>query len=267
MKFTTEELMTVAIARELRDDDVAFVGLGTGGRAFALAVGIPTAACQLARLTHAPGLSLMLGPIINPDPAQQPASYTDSQLIAWPAEAQISGESCLDCFKLGKITVSFVSASQIDPRGNLNIVAIGDAKKPDVRLVGPIAQTDHLASPARNVIVNDLTPRTFVNRVDFISGAGYLEGAGARERHGLPAQGPWRVVTNAAMFDFSEEESSLRAKWLYPGVTPDSIKAQMSFLPLGLDAAQTITPPREEELDVLRSRIDPRRLLLEGNID
>ena len=264
--FSTEELMTIAIARELRNDDVAFVGLGTGGRAFTLAVGIPTAACQLARLTHAPGLSLMLGPIINPDPAYQPRNYSDANLIDWPSEAQITVEACLDCYPLGKITVSFVSGAQVDAHGNLNVVAIGDQRQPKVRLIGPIAQTDHLSAPARNIIVNHLGKRTFVENVDFISGAGYLDGPGAREAAGLPPQGPWRVLTDKAMFDFPGDDRRMAVKCLFPGSTTDDVSAGLSFEVSGLEDASVLSEPNDDELKVLREKVDPHGLLLGGGI-
>jgi len=265
--YTPEEMMTVAIARELRDDDVAFVGIATGGRGFKLAVGIPTAACQLARLTHAPGLTLMLGPIINPDPAHQPARYSDENLIQWPCEAQITSEEALDCFPLGKITVSFVSAAQVDVHGNLNVVAIGDHSKPRVRLVGPIAQTDHLAAPARNVIVNEANPRTFVESVDFVSGAGYRPFGASREEAGLPAQGPWRVVTDKAVLDFDFETGRLRAQQLFPGISKEDLRAGLGMDLPGAAEAPTAAAPDEAELEVLRERVDPRQLLLRGEIE
>lgn len=264
--FSTEELMTVAIARELDNDDVAFVGLGTGGRAFALAVGIPTAACQLAKLMHAPKLNLMLGPIINPDPAHQPDCYSDAHLISWPCEAQISVYQCLDFFRLGKITVSFVSGSQVDRYGNLNIVAIGDLKRPKVRLVGPIAQTDHLGASARNVIVNDLDKRTFVERVDFISGASYLDGGESRLQAGLPAQGAWRVVTDRAIFEFDQESKQMAVRFLYPRMSADDVASGLQFEPLRLHQAVEIEPPTDEELSLLRSQVDPKAILLGGTI-
>ena len=46
--FTPTEIMTIAAARTLRNDDVCFVGIGA-----------PSAACNLARLTHAPGITLI----------------------------------------------------------------------------------------------------------------------------------------------------------------------------------------------------------------
>ena len=47
-EYTRDEMMTVAAARLLRDGQVCFVGIG-----------LPSAACNLARLTHAPNLVLI----------------------------------------------------------------------------------------------------------------------------------------------------------------------------------------------------------------
>ena len=61
--YTTDELIAVAVSTHLRDEEVCFIGIGTGGRAFILAVGIPLVACRLAQLSHAPNLVPMLGPL------------------------------------------------------------------------------------------------------------------------------------------------------------------------------------------------------------
>ena len=45
--YKPNEMMTVAAARALKNDDVCFVGIG-----------MPSAAANLARLTHAPGITL-----------------------------------------------------------------------------------------------------------------------------------------------------------------------------------------------------------------
>ena len=50
-RFTPTEMRTVAASRALKSDDVCFVGIG-----------MPSAACNLARLTHAPGITLKIGP-------------------------------------------------------------------------------------------------------------------------------------------------------------------------------------------------------------
>ena len=56
--YSINELMVVAAARELRDGDLIFIGVGTAGRAFTLACGIPIAAARLAQETHAPNLAI-----------------------------------------------------------------------------------------------------------------------------------------------------------------------------------------------------------------
>ena len=46
--YSPTEMMTVVAARALKNSDVVFVGIGA-----------PSAACNLARLTHAPGITLI----------------------------------------------------------------------------------------------------------------------------------------------------------------------------------------------------------------
>ncbi|TIV74196.1 MAG: CoA-transferase subunit beta, partial [Mesorhizobium sp.] len=46
--FTPNEMMTIAASRALKSDDVCFVGIGA-----------PSAACNVARLTHAPDITLI----------------------------------------------------------------------------------------------------------------------------------------------------------------------------------------------------------------
>lgn len=76
-EYRIEELMAVEVSRHLQDEDVVFIGIGTGGRAFILAVGIPLVACRLAQLSHAPNLVPMLGPLIDPDLETLPSSLRD----------------------------------------------------------------------------------------------------------------------------------------------------------------------------------------------
>ena len=96
--------------------------------------------------------------------------------------------------------------------------------------------------------------RTFA--VDFISGAGYLGGPGARVEAGLPAQGPWRVVTDSAVFCFDERSHRLRLKHLLPPATSTEVADSMGFEPLGLQSNEVWQPPRAEELEILRRQAD-----------
>ncbi len=257
--------MAAVCARALRDREVCFIGLGTGGRAFVLAVAIPILACRLAQRTHAPHLVPMLGPIIDADLDAVPDCVTDYNLITWPCSAQISGPSSLEMFTRGKIDVGFVSGAQVDRYGNLNIVAIGEYTRPRVRLVGPLAQPEHMAQAGRTIIVADHTPRVFVERVDYVSGAGFLEGGDARARAGLRGGGPALVVTPLAVLDFQTPDKHMRLVSVHPGVSVDRVRAQTGFI---LDTPASVPetpPPTEEELRWLRAT-DPEGRLLGARI-
>jgi len=183
MDYTINELMVVATARELRDGELGFIGVGTDGRAFTLAVGIPMAAARLAQRTHAPNFTIFWNNLLSPELEQMPPRLTQHYLTRWPSSYQpVSCVDKNDMLSKGRFDVSFDSAPQIDRYGNMNITAIGDYKKPKVRLVGCLAQPDHFAFIKRPIIITDLKKRTFVEKVDFITSVGYLDGGDSREK-------------------------------------------------------------------------------------
>jgi acyl CoA:acetate/3-ketoacid CoA transferase beta subunit len=68
--FTPTEMMTIAAARALSNDDVCFVGIGA-----------PSAACNVARLTHAPDITLIYeSGTIGTAPEVLPLSIGDGEL-------------------------------------------------------------------------------------------------------------------------------------------------------------------------------------------
>ncbi len=70
MTYTSTEMMTVAAARALDNDDICFVGIG-----------LPSAACNLARLTHAPRLTLVYeSGTLETKPHVLPLSIGDGEL-------------------------------------------------------------------------------------------------------------------------------------------------------------------------------------------
>src|SRR5256885_13201084 len=68
--YKPNEMMTIAAARALRNDDVCFVGIG-----------MPSAASNLARLTHAPDITLIYeSGTIATKPDVLPLSIGDGEL-------------------------------------------------------------------------------------------------------------------------------------------------------------------------------------------
>ena len=124
--YTPTEIMTIAAARALRNDDVCFVGIGA-----------PSAACNLARLTHAPGITLIYeSGTIDTKPDVLPLSIGDGELC----ETALTTVSVPEMFRYwlqgGRITVGFLGGAQIDRYANLNTTVVGTYDNPKVRLPG-----------------------------------------------------------------------------------------------------------------------------------
>lgn len=259
---TRNELMVTAISRTLQDDDVVFVGVGTSGRAFTLAVGIPLVSARLAQLDHAPGLDIYWGNLLSPDLTDVPEHLTQDAITRWRgAYAPADVGQKVDMLVRGEFDVSFESAAQVDRYGNLNITRIGPADHPKVRLVGCLAQPEHLAFVKRPIIVVDLSPRVFVEQVDHVTSFGFGSGTRTRESMGYSGGGPTLVVTDYAVFDFTED-GRMRLCSIHPGVSLDDVLDRMSFAPDIADDVVETPPPSEETLRVIREEIDPSGALL-----
>ncbi len=106
-------------------------------------------------------------------------------------------------------------------------------------------------------MITDLRARTFVERVDFITSVGHLEGAGSRERLGLDPGGPWRVITDMAVFGFNAESKEMELLSVHPGVTVGAVLGAMSFRPLVPDEVPVTEAPTTEQVRLIREEIDP----------
>ncbi|WEX07266.1 CoA-transferase [Chelativorans sp. AA-79] len=262
--YTTEELMIATIAAELRDGELGFVGLGTAARAYTLAVGIPIAAARLAQMTHAPGFSIYWGNLLTPSLDGIPEVLLQDTYTRWPAAASPADVGYkIDMVTAGRFDVSFESAPQVDRFGNLNITEIGDAGgSPKVRLVGCLAQTEHFAFIRRPIIVTDLSRRTFVERVDFVTSFGHFRDAQSRDALGLPGPGPQLCVTDKAVFDFKTADRQMRLRSVHPGVSVEEVLDLMSFRPIIDAEVPETTAPSAEQVHMIRRKIDPHGALM-----
>ena len=139
--------MTVVAARELRDGEIVFVGIG-----------LPNLACNLARATHAPGLVLIYeSGAIGAIPERLPVSIGDPSLVT--GSLMVTGMA--DVFQLflqgGRIEVGFLGGAQIDKYGNINTTVVGDYEKPKVRLPGSGGAAEIAIHARRTVIISRLS--------------------------------------------------------------------------------------------------------------
>src|SRR5689334_21842209 len=180
MTYTADEMMTVSAARALRDGMTCFVGIG-----------LPRAAANLARATHAPSLVLIYeSGTLGAKPDRLPLSIGDG-MLAEIADAVVSVPEMFNYWlQPGRVDVGFLGAAQIDRFGNINTTVIGDYADPKVRLPGAGGAPEIAASCREVIVVVRQSRRTFVERVDFVTSVGYGGGPGDRERLGLRGRGP-----------------------------------------------------------------------------
>jgi len=246
---TASELLAVMAARQLRDDTTVFAG-----------VGIPLLAAALAQQRHAPRLTMVIeGGIVGPRirPGRLPIS-TNEMRAGHLAQALPGITDLFLLAQRGFLDVGFMGGAQIDRHGNVNTTVIGDYHRPTVRLPGTGGAND-IASLCREVII--VTPherRRFVERVDFVTSPGWLDGDGSRARAGLRFGGVTRVVTTLGILGFDPETRAMRIEALHPGVTLDQLRAATGFPLLTAARVATTDPPTPEELDILRA-LDPDR--------
>jgi len=242
------ETMAVALSRQLRDGEIGFIGVGSSGRAHELVTGIPIMAAHLA---HARGIDfdLQIGPLIAPDLERPPASWFDNEIYGWRSPALIASDANMDGFLRGAVSVGFISGAQIDRWGNVNVSRIRGRDGSWKRLGGALALPEHCAFAGRAVLLCDLSERTFVEEVDYVTGFGHRRGAVTRAELGLPGGGPALLVTDAATLDFEDGEMRLTA--LYPGVSAEDVASRIGFAPRHAPDLAEMEPPSEAELERL----------------
>jgi glutaconate CoA-transferase, subunit B len=241
--FDADELMAVTAARRLRDRAACFVGIG-----------IPSRAANLARRTHAPDCVLIYeSGTIGAKPEHLPLSIGDGEL-AETADAVVSvPEIFAYWLQPGRIDVGFLGAAQIDRYANLNSTVIGDYDRPRVRLPGGGGAPEIAALCGEVIVVLKQSPRTFVERLDFRSTAGFGDGRGFRERLGYGGEGMTAVVTDLGVLEPDPETCELVQTQLHPGVSADEARAATGWpLRVATDVVTTARPT-EHELTVLRS--------------
>lgn len=240
--YTTDEMMTVAAARELRDGVVCFVGIG-----------LPSEAANLARATHAPNAMLIYeSGTIGAKPEVFPLSIGDGEL-ADRADAVVSVPEIFNYWlQAGRVDVGFLGGAQIDRFGNINTTVIGPYATPKVRLPGAGGAPEIAASAREVMMILRQGPRSFVERLDFVTSVGHGAGGDSRARLGYRGRGPTVVVTDLGILRPDPATRELTLVALHPGATVEQARAATGW-PLRLAPALGRTePPTDEELRVLR---------------
>jgi len=232
-------MMATVAARELRDGEVVFVGIG-----------LPNLACNLARRTHAPNLVLIYeSGAVGAAPQRLPVSIGDPALVT--GSLMVCGMA--EVFQLflqnGRIEVGFLGGAQVDRYGNINTTVIGPYEKPQVRLPGSGGAAEIAIHAQRILIVAKLSPRTFPERVDFVTS---------------PGQRVKRVITDKGVLEPDGESRELVLAGLYPGVEAAAVQAAVGWKLRCRQRLTRLDPPTKVELQLLRDVLDPQHLYLKS---
>ena len=239
---TPDEMMTIVAARALADDDVCFVGIGA-----------PSAACNLARLTHAPRITLIYeSGTIGTKPEVLPLSIGDGEL----AETSLTTVSVPEMFRYwlqgGRISVGFLGAAQLDRFGNINTTVIGDYHQPKVRLPGGGGAPEIATSCGQVFVTMRHTAKSMVERVDFVTSLGFGPTGVERTALGVSTRGPTLVITDLCTLTPDAESNELVVDALHPGVGRSDVEAATGWdVRFSADLGET-EAPTNEELSVLR---------------
>ena len=152
----------------------------------------------------------------------------------------------------GRISVGFLGGAQVDRFGNLNSTVIGDYAKPKVRLPGSGGATEIATGAGQIFIVMRHGPRSFVNRLDFLTTLGH--GRSGRERRdlGIRTKGPTMLVTDLCIMRPDPETNEMVVTSLHPGIARDDVGRNTGWPVRFADTVTETEPPSVGELEVLR---------------
>ncbi len=233
LAYTKDELLVARAARELRDGDVVFVGIG-----------LPNRAANLARRTHAPGVQLVYeSGVYGSKPERWPESIGDPCLVINALAVQSMAELFQFYLQGGLIDVGFLGAAQIDRYGNLNTTVVGSYAHPRVRLPGSGGACDIALLSKKLVVTLSQTRRSFPSSIDFITSPGNSAENAFR---------PITVITDLAVFEADPATRELAVISLHAGVTIEMVRQNMGWEAPVSASLTTTAPPTADEVRIIR---------------
>jgi acyl CoA:acetate/3-ketoacid CoA transferase beta subunit len=241
---TRAEVCAVAIAETFRGDGEVLVSpIGN----------LPAIGARLAKLTFEPdllmtdGVAFLMGNVLPVGGAAGPAPIVEGWMpyrlvfdVVWSGRRHV-----------------MMGATQIDRFGNQNIACIGPFQRPKTQLLGMRGAPGNTINHPTSYWVPNHSPKSFVAKVDVVSGIGYERAAAlgptASRFHHLR-----RVVSNLGVFDFDTPDHVMRLVSVHPGVSVDDVVKNTGFELVVPDHVPASRVPTAEERRLLREVIDPK---------
>ena len=251
VEYSPVELRIIVAARELKDGESVLVGVGE-----------PNLAANLAKKLQAPNLNMVYeSGAVGSNPYRMPLSIGDPCLVTGAKSICSMYEQFAYYLQGGKIDIGFLGGAQIDKHGNINSTVIGSYGSPKVRLPGSGGACDIASNVKKIIIVTPHEARRFVEKVDFRTSPGFIDGKAAWKLLKLQGGGPYAVITDLCTMKFDEESGEMMLVSLHPGVTADMVQQNTPWkLKVASNLAST-PAPTEQEVMALRA-IDPTKIYL-----
>lgn len=252
------EMIAYTGSRMLEDNTIVFVGTG-----------LPIVAAMFAQLTHAPNLNMIFeaGSLAAILEQGMPLSVGDTRAF----HKALYAKGLCGAFELaqrGYSDYAFIGGAQIDMYGNINSHFQGGSyNRPAVRFPGSGGAGAMAASCEKIIAIMALEKRRFVEKLDFVTSVGYGDGSpGYRQRAGVLGSGPYRVITDQALFGFDEKSKRMKLLEVAKGRSAEDIMYQVGFDLLISPDLKEMAEPNEEDLLTLRQRCDPDGYFLQRQV-
>jgi len=247
------EMIAYVLSLQIEDNEVVYIGTG-----------LPMVAGILAKKTHAPNITM-----VYESGAQNPIDGAMPWSVGGPATWRKSPLILEMAYSFGQlyngyVDKAFLGYAQVDMYGNANTHLIGgDYYNYKNRLTGSGGNNDLLSLASKLVLVGLQNKDKFVEKLDFMTSVGFLNGGNSRKEAGLVGGGPMRVITSAGVYDFEPESKRMRIYSLHPGVPPELVQLASGFEIIRPAGDIPVTPvPSPEILEILRNEVDPRGVFI-----
>jgi len=240
--YTLNELLIIAVAREIRDFENVVLG-----------VGIPMTSGALAKNIFAPHANLIMESGIIDFTPTVPMNHVADCMSCRGFSCATDLFSTFTMTYRGFVDVCFLGVAQVDKFGNLNTTCIGDYERPKVRLPGSGGAADFIAYAKRTILT--MRGGEFVEKLHYMTSPGYLDGGDSRDKSGhfTPGSGPTKLISTQGIFEFDPVTKEMFLSRIHPGVTVEAIKKKIPWdLKVSPDLKQT-ERPKDEEIDFIRN--------------
>jgi len=252
------EMIAFTGSRVLEDNKIVFVGTG-----------LPIIGAMHAQLTHAPNLNMIFeaGSLAAILEQGMPLSVGDTRAF----RKAVFAKGLCSVFELtqrGYADYAFIGGAQIDMYGNIgSTIEGGDYLHPQVRFPGSGGAGAMAANCEKTIAIMALETRRFVNKVNFITSIGFGDGSpDYRRKAGVMGSGPYRVITNQALFGYDEQTRRMMLLEVLPGKTAKDIQDLVSFELLISPNLKDMVEPSENDLKLLREKCDPDGYFLKRKV-